>query len=119
MMDVTMPSFPMLPYEYLLYTEYEDLPSDPVKLGIMMKEKDNRVVVEDVVPGSAADKAGVLAGDVIVSLGGVMIEDSFDLIYEVKQRVSGDQSVLVVEREGAPFILDVIFTKLPKPENHK
>ena len=114
LMNVDMPRFPMPPYDYLLYTEYESLPGERVKLGVRMKEEDGKVVVEAVVPNSTADKAGVLEGDVILALGDVLIEDSFDLVYEVNQRVSGDRATLVVEREGEQLKLDVTFVPLPK-----
>ena len=84
-----------------------------------MKEEDGKVVVEGVVPGSAADQSGLLAGDIMVSMGGVVIADSFDLVYEVNQRVSGDQTALIVEREGEQIELDVTFIPLPKSDAHK
>lgn len=118
LMNVDLPRFPMPPYDYLVYTEYESLPGERVKLGVRMKEKDGKVVVEAVVPNSTADEAGVLAEDIIITLNGVLIEDSFDLIYEVKQRASGDQTTLVVEREGEQLKLDVTFIPLPKTETH-
>ncbi len=118
LMNVDMPRFPMTPYDYLVYTEYESLPGERVKLGVRMKEEDGKVVVEAVVPNSTADEAGVLEGDVIVSLNEALIEDSFDLIYEVKQRVSGDQSTLVVERAGKQLSLDVTFIPLPETVDH-
>ena len=118
LMNVEMPRFPMPAYDYLAYTEYESLPGERVKLGVHMKEEDGKVVVEVVVPGSAADQAGILAGDIIVSMGEVVIADSFDLVYEVNQRVSGDQTTLVVEREGEQINLDVTFAPLPKADEH-
>ena len=118
LMDVKMPRFPMPSYDYLAFTEYESLPGERVKLGVRMKEEDGKVVVEGVVPGSAADQSGLLAGDIIVSMGEVVIADSFDLIYEVNQRVSGDQAALIVEREGEQINLDVTFAPLPKIDEH-
>ena len=113
-MSVEMPLFPMPAYDYLVYTEYESLPGEPVKLGVHMQEEDGKVVVEKIVPGSTADQSGVLAGDTIISLGGIRIKENFDLIYEVQQRFSGDQATLVVEREGELINLDVTFSPLPK-----
>ena len=114
LMSVEMPLFPMPAYDYLVYTEYESLPGEPVKLGVHMQEEDGKVVVEKIVPGSTADQSGVLAGDTIISLGGIRIKENFDLIYEVQQRFSGDQATLVVEREGELINLDVTFSPLPK-----
>jgi S1-C subfamily serine protease len=118
MMDVDPPHLPMPPYDYLMYTEYESLPGERVKLGVRMHEENGKVVVAAVVPNSAADEAGVLAGDVITALDDVLIDDSFDLIYEVNQRASGDQATLAVERDGEQLQLEVTFTPLPKADSH-
>jgi uncharacterized iron-regulated protein len=118
LMNVSMPIFPMTPYDYLVYTEYESLPGERVKLGVRMKEENGKVVVEAVVPNSTADEAGLLAGDVITALDDVLIDDSFDLIYEVNQRASGDQATLAVERDGEQLQLEVMFTPLPKADSH-
>jgi hypothetical protein len=74
-MRVQMPAFPMPPYDYVVFTAYEDLPGDRVKLGVRMEEQDGRVVVLAVVPGSAAERGGVLAGDTILSLDGEPITE--------------------------------------------
>ena len=113
LMDVDLPTFPMVPYDYLAYTEYEKLPGEPVKLGVRMTEEDGQVVVEAVVPNSAAAIAGVAEGDIIVALDDAEIKENFDLIYAVKQHVSGDQSKLTIERGGERLELDVTFIPLP------
>lgn len=118
-MDVTLPHFPMPPYDYVVYTAYEELPGERVKLGVRMEEKDGRVVVQDVVTGSTADEGGVLKDDVIVALDGEPIADNFDLVYAVGQKVKGDKGVLEVERGGEKLKLDLDFQPLPKPEMHK
>jgi uncharacterized iron-regulated protein len=115
-MDVDLPHFPMPPYDYLLYTEYESLPGERVKLGVRMKEEDGKVIIQSVVPGSTAENAGMLEGDVILALDEVPIEDNFDLIYEVNQRTSGDQATLTIEREGEQLKLDATFIPLPETD---
>jgi membrane-associated protease RseP (regulator of RpoE activity) len=112
-MDVVLPTFPMVPYDYLEYTEYEKLPGERVKLGVRMSEDDGKVVVEAVVPDSAAAIAGVEAGDIIVALDETPIEENFDLIYAVNQHVKGDRSKLTIDRGGERLELDVTFIPLP------
>lgn len=119
MMDVDMPHFPMPAYDYVVYTAYEELPGERVKLGVRMEEKDGRVVVQNVVPGSTAEKAGVMAGDVILALDGMAIAENFDLIYEVGLRKTGDKAILEVERDGERLKLDLDFQPLPKTGMHK
>ena len=113
LMDVDMPRFPMVPYDYMAYTEYESLPGERVKLGVRMKEEDGKVIVEAVVPDSTADKAGVLAGDVIVSLDEVLISDSFDLIYEIGGKFLGDKATLRIKRKDLEKELLLTFITLP------
>jgi predicted metalloprotease with PDZ domain len=119
LMDVTMPPFPMTPYDFVVYTAYEELPGERVKLGVRMDEQDGRVVLRDVVPGSAAATAGVQAGDVILSLDGEPVADNFDLVYAVGQKVKGDKGVLEVERGGEQLRLEVDFQPLPPIGPHK
>jgi S1-C subfamily serine protease len=119
LMDVEMPRFPMPSYDYLVYTEYESLPGERVKLGVRMKEEDGKVIVEEVVPNSAADIAGVKGGDIVVAFDDVDIRENFDLVYEINQHVIGDKIVLVLERKGKQIELDITFTSLPKADAHK
>lgn len=119
MMDVDMPHFPMPAYDYVVYTAYEDLPGERVKLGVRMEEKDGRVVVQSVGPGSTAEKSGVMAGDVILALDGIAIAENFDLIYEVGLRKKGDKAILEVERAGERLKLDLDFQPLPPMGPHK
>jgi S1-C subfamily serine protease len=118
MMDVQMPQFPMVPYDYEVYVAYEKLPGEPVKLGVRMEEKDGRVVVQEVIAGSTAEKAGVLAGDTILALDGEAITENFDLVYAVGQKLKGDKGVLEVERGGEKLKLDVEFMPLPSEAIH-
>jgi uncharacterized iron-regulated protein len=118
-MRVQMPAFPMPPYDYVVFTAYEDLPGDRVKLGVRMEEQDGRVVVLAGVPGSAAERSGVLAGDTLLSLDGEPISENFDLVYAVGQKVRGDRGVLAVERGGEVLQLEVDFQPLPPAEPHK
>jgi len=118
-MRVQMPVFPMPAYDYVVFTAYEDLPGDRVKLGVRMEEQDGRVVVLDVVPGSTAEKAGVRKDDVLLALDGEAIADNFDLVYAVGQKVRGDKGVLEVERGGERLTFDLDFQPLPPVEGHK
>jgi len=119
LMDVKMPTFPMPPYDYMVFTAYEDLPGERVKLGVRMEEKDGRVVVQDVVPGSTAEKGGVKAGDIILALDNEPVVESFDLVYAVGLRKKGDKATLEVERNGEKLRFELDFQPLPPMEPHK
>jgi putative serine protease PepD len=71
-------------------------------LGIRTADDDHargaRVV--SVVPGSAADAAGIVAGDVVVKLDDTSIDNAADLVVAVRLRRPGDRVQLVVNRDG-------------------
>ena len=51
-------------------------------------------------PGGPADEAGLQRGDWIVELGGREIRDIYDLMYVLREAIPGEQSNVIVEREG-------------------
>lgn len=118
LMDVEIPGFPMPAADFMVYTAYEDLGKQEVKLGVMLDDSSGRVVAKGVLPESSAAQAGVKEGDVLLSLDGQPLADSFDLIYEVKQKTAGNRGVLVVEREGERQLLEVLFAAPPAMPHH-
>ncbi len=108
-MDVTLPNMPMPPYHYVLYTKYERLPKQKVRLGILLSESDEGVTIQGVLSSTPAAKAGLQKGDIIRSLDGEPVTKSFDVIYAIKQKRPGDEVVLTVERNGKQKRLTVRF----------
>jgi len=119
LMDVDIPSFPMPPYDFLVFTEYENLDRPGVKLGVLLEEADGQVKVKAILPGSDAEAAGLQAGDILVSFDGVPLTDNFDLIYEVKRKRPGDRGVLQFERDGAGQTAEVTFSQMPAAAPHE
>jgi putative serine protease PepD len=64
------------------------------------------VMVESVNPGSAADDAGLAAGDVITSIDGAAIETMDELIYALRLQRPGDQVTLTVDGNDVQVTLD-------------
>lgn len=114
LMDVEVPDFPMPAADFMVYTAYEELAKNEVKLGIMLDDSSGRVVAQGVLPESSAAQAGVLQGDVLLSLDGQPLADNFDLIYEVKGKTAGNRGMLVVERGGKELPLEVLFAAPPE-----
>jgi S1-C subfamily serine protease len=76
-----------------------DIPlTERASLGI---DRDAGAYVADVVEGSGADDAGVLPGDVIVSVDGTSIESSEDVARAVRDRQPGNEMELTYRRAGA------------------
>ena len=57
-------------------------------------------LVQEIVPSSAAEKAGVEVGDVIVSVNGVTITDAADLRTTIGLKRSGETVKLILIRDG-------------------
>ncbi|MBA7633136.1 hypothetical protein ES703_40698 [subsurface metagenome] len=55
------------------------------------------VLVNNVTPGSPADQAGLQRGDVIISMNGTQIADSFQIQDQIRQRDPGDTVRFVVD----------------------
>jgi serine protease Do len=75
--------------------------STPV-VGIHLREDPDgrRVFIEQVVPGSGADEAGVKAGDLIVSLAGTQVREINDVRLALRRTRVGQVVELVVNRGG-------------------
>jgi len=72
--------------------------------------------VDEVLPGSAAEQAGIQKGDIIVSVDGSAIEDFSDLQRSVMTR-AGDPLVVVLKRGGQPLSLTVVPKLHEEPDN--
>ena len=107
-MEVTLPELPLLPYDYLLYNRYEAGPSH-LKLGVMLEQRDNVVVITKVMPDSLAASAGLQREDQIVSLNKQQVSAPFDVIYTLRQLQPGESIQLVVTRNGDPLEFLVTF----------
>jgi len=65
------------------------------------------VVVAQVQPGSGAAKAGIQAGDVVVSVNGKVVENASELRNEIGSHRIGDNIKLTLLREGKSRVVDV------------
>ena len=64
------------------------------------------VVIAEVQPGSAADKADLKAGDIVISVDGESVESSAQLRNEIGQRRIGQTLKLTILRDGRTKIVD-------------
>jgi len=78
-----------------------------VMVGIRMDEIEDRVVIADVIEDTPAAKAGVQAGDVLVSVAGAEIKSTLDVREALKGKNPGDEIEVKVEREGKAETLRV------------
>lgn len=110
MMDVTSPLFPMVPFDFLAYLDYEVLAKSGVRLGVMIEpsQKGSGLLVKGIEPGSIAEGAGLEMDDLLLTLDGETLKDSIDLIYTLKKKHPGDRLTLKVERKGKSMNVEIL-----------
>lgn len=108
LMDVSLPEFPMRPWDYLKLTRYEKLEKG-VKLGVFLEEGEKGVSINKVMPGSAAEKAGLQAGDVLLKAGDTSLENQFDLLYLLMNLDPDAKLPLSILRDAEQIDLEVVF----------
>ena len=70
-------------------------------------EADSGAFVNEVVPDSAADEAGLQAGDVVVGVDGEDVGGSTDVAEQIQDHSAGDEIEIQIEREGEEETLEV------------
>jgi uncharacterized iron-regulated protein len=110
LMDVEAPAVPLRPADIYWSVNYRDLRDEQVKLGILIQDSGSAGVrVTGVMPDSPGHAAGLLAGDVIVSVDGTDVKDTVDLIYEVSRHTRGQTGTIEVLRGGERVRLPVTY----------
>ena len=64
-------------------------------------------IVAELTPGAPADKAGLTAGDIVLSVNGVRVKSSAELTRQVASAAPGDLLRLQVIRDGKPRTVDI------------
>ena len=82
-------------------------------LGISSSSEGQGVVIESVSPGSAAEAAGVRAGDVVRAVDGQAIRSSEELVSILRAHVAGDVVRLTLERGGESLELTATLGERP------
>jgi S1-C subfamily serine protease len=75
--------------------------------------KDAGVLIGKVAPGSAAEKAGIKVGDVLVSVANKNVTDANDVRRALSAQKEGSVVAVQVVRDRRPVVLSAV---VPKPE---
>jgi serine protease Do len=73
------------------------------------------VLVKEIYPGSPADRAGLVPGDVIRRLDHTEVAEMFDLSYELSAKLPGDNGVITIERATRLLELNIDFENYTRP----
>lgn len=75
--------------------------------GDFVSEGQAGALITEVLPGTAAEEAGVLVGDVVIAMGGVEIQGIDDLQAQVRAHRPGEEVELILIRDGEELVLVV------------
>ncbi len=109
LMDVSLPEIPLVPADFFWMVTYEDLKRKKVRMGLILEEAEGDLKVIKVLGGSPAAKAGIQSGDILVSLDGQGLQESFDLLYLLDRKRPGDKGQLIIRRDDEPLEITVHF----------
>ncbi|HEC97449.1 MAG TPA: PDZ domain-containing protein [Nitrospirae bacterium] len=89
-------------------------PPEGARLMVFLKNIKKGVVIEKVMKGGVAEKAGLKEGDIITAVGNKAVSDISDIRIELLDRKPGDKVKIKVKRKRFLFgmkemVLDVVF----------
>jgi membrane-associated protease RseP (regulator of RpoE activity) len=109
LMEVDLPEVPLLPAHFLWYVPFNSIEEKRVRMGIRMEEKEGGLLVESVVAGSPAEKAGIAKGDELLALDGQPVKETVDVFFRVGEKREGDTAQVTVRRGGEEKTLPLTF----------
>ena len=118
MMRVDLPEVPLLPAHFLWYVPFNSIEEKRVRMGVRMEEKEGRLLVEAVAPGSPASIAGIAKGDELLALDGQPLKEAVDVLFLVGEKREGDTAQVTVRRAGEEKTIPLTFFRMPKPKGH-
>lgn len=72
--------------------------------------------IAEVVPGGAADRAGIRAGDILINVGGTDVSTIVMLSRALRNYKAGDTAVVTVYREGQLVRMELTFDEKPREQ---
>lgn len=109
MMNIDMPDLPLLVADFLWAVDYKTLEGMRVMMGIQVAEEGDRVKVLEVAQKSAAERAGLQAGDFVMKLDNEEIKNLADLTFIMRRKKVGDTLRVTAERAGTPMSFAIEF----------
>ncbi len=94
--------------DFILYPQ-ELKGEKSIKLGVLLKEKDGKVIVEDVIKNSLAEKTGIKKGDVILKFNDFDIKSVEDLKIALFYQEKGKEGKVKVKRGKKSLYLKLKF----------
>jgi len=74
---------------------------------------DTGALVTRVVPGSPADKAGIVPGDIVLQFAGKTTNNIEELVEEIQKRKAGEKVEILILRNSRKWIVEAVLEKTP------
>ncbi|NIR86697.1 PDZ domain-containing protein [Candidatus Bathyarchaeota archaeon] len=74
---------------------------------------DRGALVTRVIPGSPADNAGIVAGDIILEFAGKTTTNIEQLVKEIQKRKAGEKVEILILRNSMKWIVEAVLEKTP------
>ncbi len=74
---------------------------------------DRGVLVTSVIPGSPADNAGIVSGDMVLEFAGKITNNIEELVKEVQKRKAGEKVEILILRNSKKLIVEAILQRTP------
>lgn len=79
----------------------------PVDYGVLVKAGENKNELA-VIPGSPADKAGIVENDIILEINGVKLDEETSLALEIRNKNVGDKIKMKILHRGEEKTVEVV-----------
>ena len=112
--DIFMAEVPLEPADFV-WVISPVIEQKRIYLGVQLpKTGDKKLAIQTITPGSPAEKAGILPGDVIVSIDGKNLKSVMELVHYLQTKRFGETCNVAVDRGGAPFSFAVELFEMPQ-----
>ena len=102
---------PLYSADYAWKVPYKVLPKNRIKLGVLLAEEEVGVRVRSVAKNSNAERAGILAGDLLLQADGNSIIDVEEMVGFLQSKNFGDKVSIRLRRDTAEQVVTVTLQK--------
>ena len=108
-MDIEHVSIPLYSGDYAWKLQYKILQEKKIKLGVMLENSENMVLIKSVAKNSNAERAGLKKGDLILAMDEIELIDLEDLIDRLQEKIFDDRAQLLVKRGPQEMTIEIHF----------
>jgi len=84
----------------VVYWQPRKMMGYPVRIGVHIRAKNDRVFIEATVPGSPAEMAGFRTGDIITRVNGLAVTQIHQVIIQIRNTPPGQPVKMEIDRAG-------------------